>query len=479
MKLHFINHSSVLIEVLGRRLLCDLWLDGRAFDDGWALLAQSVHRYADLKQVTDLWFSHEHPDHFNPPNLKQIPPEVRTSIRVLYQQTIDHRVVDFCRGLGFGSVEELPPDGWWTLAPGVELYCRPHAASWGEGDSWIALRSEGKTILNVNDCEIDQVEQARDIAARVGPVDVLLSQFSYASWQGNESAVEGRRRHARELVDRLKMRIDVFKPEIVVPFASFVRFCHEENVYLNQDANRVEDVAALIERETSAKAVVLYPGDVWEPGRTHDSARAIERYQEDWRRAETEAPIKSRRIEAEALVQEAQDFCQRLTEGIDPRVTRLYLGLKTLQGSSRKLDLERLSEGLRVASTPLGAALRPAFVYVRDLDQAFAFDLDRGLRSIARARGDCDIELGSEALSYCFRFPWGGETLQVNGRFREPGVANDTQRWTRANRLLAYFRLARRRSFGYQPSAGALAGSAGRRARSRLSGMLGPLRPAR
>lgn len=472
MKLHFVNHSSVIIEAQGRKVLCDLWLDGRAFDDGWALLSESVLRYEDLGDITDLWFSHEHPDHFNPPNLKKIPEETRKKIRVLYQRTIDHRVVDFCRGLGFGAVEELPPDGWWRLAPGVEVLCRPHNASWGEGDSWLALRADGKTILNVNDCEIDSVAQAEAIRDMVGPVDVLLTQFSYASWQGNEEAVEGRQQHARDLLQRVKMRAEVFQPSVVIPFASFVRFCHEENTYLNRDMNRVDDVARFIEQNTRAKAVVLYPGDVWSVGEPHDSTRAIERYLADMERADKAPPVSSRKVEEDQLFEEARAFCARLKEGTDPRVTRLYLGVKTLQSSGRKLDAERVLDGLRVLSSPLGGSLPPAWVYVTDLGKSYAFDLDHGLVPGSRPRVDCDIALGSEALSYCFRFPWGGETLQVNGRFREPGLQDDRLRWTRVNRLLSYFRLARRRSFGYEPSAGALAASFSRRVRGRLEALL-------
>lgn len=466
--MQFVNHSSVIIETSGRKLLCDLWLDGRAFDDGWALLSKSPVGYQDLGEVTDLWFSHEHPDHFNPPNLKRIPEATRQKIRVLYQETLDHRVIDFCRGLGFGQVEELPPDRWVELAPGVSVLCRPHHAGWGEGDSWLALRAEGQTILNVNDCEIDRREQAEEIRERVGPVDVLLTQFSYASWQGNEEAVDGRRKHARDLLERVKMRAEVWSPKVIVPFASFVRFCHEENVYLNRDMNRVDEVARFIEANTSATAVVLYPGDVWTVGTPHDNAPAIRRYLADLEQAEREPPVKSKAVDEATLVEEARAFCERLVEGADRRVTRLYLGLKTLQSTGRALDAERVLDGARVLASPVAGGLPPAWVWVTDLGKSFAFDLDHGLVAGARPRADCDIALSSEALSYCFRFPWGGETLQVNGRFREPGLKDDSQRWTRANRLLSYFRLARKKSFGHELSAASLAASVGKKVRSRL-----------
>ena len=38
MKLEFVNHASYVLESGGVRLLCDPWLEGTAFNDGWALL---------------------------------------------------------------------------------------------------------------------------------------------------------------------------------------------------------------------------------------------------------------------------------------------------------------------------------------------------------------------------------------------------------------------------------------------------------
>src|SRR6185503_20468212 len=74
MRLEFVNHSSYVLASSGVRLLCDPWLEGTAFNDGWALLAPSTFSYEDFAGITHLWFSHEHPDHFSPSNLRKIAP---------------------------------------------------------------------------------------------------------------------------------------------------------------------------------------------------------------------------------------------------------------------------------------------------------------------------------------------------------------------------------------------------------------------
>ena len=65
--LKFINHASVLISHGDKALLSDPWYQGDAFHKGWNL----IHELEDdkiinlLNQVTHIWISHEHPDHFS------------------------------------------------------------------------------------------------------------------------------------------------------------------------------------------------------------------------------------------------------------------------------------------------------------------------------------------------------------------------------------------------------------------------------
>ena len=75
MKIQFVNHSSFIVEHEGVRIISDPWLEGRVFNNGWDLISKSKFMYDDFKEIQYIWFSHEHPDHFFPPNLKLIPAE--------------------------------------------------------------------------------------------------------------------------------------------------------------------------------------------------------------------------------------------------------------------------------------------------------------------------------------------------------------------------------------------------------------------
>lgn len=383
LELRWVNHASFILSQGDVRLICDPWWKGLAFDGSWALLSPSDMRAEDLSTVTHMWFSHEHPDHFSPPTLADIPPEIRRDIAVLYQRTSDRKVLSYCRDLGFGRLVELPPGEWHALDEQVDVLNMPFSG----GDSWLAVRMGEKVLLNLNDCVADTEEKIRAIRDRVGRVDVLLTQFSYACWAGNPEDGLARRRLGQQKLERIRLQARILKPRFVIPFASFVWFCHEENLYMNDEAVRVDVAADFVRRETAASPVVLYPGDTWQLCEPHDNGAAIGRYLKDYERVRLSEPLtRSAPVPLSELEQHAARFAGQLAE-------------------SRSSWLSRFAE--------------PARIYVTDHGLSLEFSLN-GLHRRERPRAECDLALSSAALDYAFRFLWGGDTLNVNGRFACP-----------------------------------------------------------
>ena len=91
---NFINHSSFSIKKDDTILTVDPWIDGSVFNNSWKLLAKTPKDMLKLvKKSSHVWFSHEHPDHFNPPNLKIF----SNQNKFLFQKTIDKRVIKFLK----------------------------------------------------------------------------------------------------------------------------------------------------------------------------------------------------------------------------------------------------------------------------------------------------------------------------------------------------------------------------------------------
>jgi L-ascorbate metabolism protein UlaG (beta-lactamase superfamily) len=77
MEIEFVNHSAFVLRHTSVVLMIEPWLDGRVFNNGWDFIAPTKFRYEDFESVTHIWFSHEHPDYFFPPNIAKIKEEHR------------------------------------------------------------------------------------------------------------------------------------------------------------------------------------------------------------------------------------------------------------------------------------------------------------------------------------------------------------------------------------------------------------------
>lgn len=383
--IQLINHACVLITAGSLRLLCDPWLTGSAFNRGWDLLVPSPAQLADL-DFNYLWYSHEHPDHFSPADLQTIPAERRTAITVLYQQTLDRKVIDYCAKLGFRTLE-LPHQQRVVLADGVAVTCGQHRDS----DSWLLVEAGERRLLNINDCYIPTTAEARQLAALCGPIDVLLTQFSFASWVGNAEDLDYSREVARMYLRILQGNVATFGVRWAIPFASYVYFSSPENFHLNRASNTPGDVVAAL-AGSGCEPVVLFPGDAWRVGTPHDNGPALASWQQ------AEAAITAPKADAVASVPPEQ-----------------------LQAEFKR-HVERLrSKNDAKAITALSAAgqLPPTRIRLDDLDCVAELDIAADdLRFDTAAVDDWDIRMHSESLHYLLRFEWGRGTLQINGRFQ-------------------------------------------------------------
>lgn len=390
MKIKWVNHASFVLEYEDVRLMSDPWLEGTAFNDGWALLSPTKFRYEDFKDITHIWFSHEHPDHFAPTVLKNIPDECRKRITVLYHHTLDKKVINFCKGLAFKEVIELYPDTYTKLGDSVSVLCDKIR---NDSDSWLYIKTPDVNALNLNDCYFREEKQPARIKRKIGDVDLLFCQFSYANWCGNENGIQERKNAAREKIDEMSMQIKVFQPQFVVPFASFVWFCNEDNYFMNHEVNRIGDVYDKLKAIPGIEPIVMYPGFDWQVRQTYaQSGEAIDLYQTDYQ--------------------------------------RVFNSPKLFASSSKSLDeLTAASEDYRkrcLAKNDRTKLLAlPAFsCYLTDLRRQLEFSFRKGLVEVECRPDQADVSLSSQALHYCFRFDWGFGTLEVSGRFEKPSKGN-------------------------------------------------------
>ncbi|GEM_PF-632724 len=398
--LTFVNHACFYVTTETSLLLVDPWVEGPVFNNGWSLLDTTTSNAALVKEIagqhrkTFVWFSHEHPDHFSISFIKRLKQDFAGKVTMLFQQTKDKRVVTFLRRNGF-SVIECQPGQPVELDHEMAIGVYPHA----DGDSYCLIKAGGRNILNLNDCAIGSAESCRAVKASIDPVggeiDVLLTQFGYANWEGNPFDTEQRRSAAAEKLQRVKLQITAFTPAITVPFASFVAFSSIDNHYLNDCQNTAGAVARWAARTHATGSVrFLKPGArINLDTDTSASLRAAsDAAVAHWQRLSS-APV-------ELLPPEPSASRDQLREAVAKHRRVIKANLLWLPAL---LERAGLIKALQIYIPDLGMRIRVSYI---DAYQELPSD------------GPHDISMTSSSAIFLFSNEYGFNITHVNGRFR-------------------------------------------------------------
>ena len=389
MKIEFINHASYLL--IGEiKILCDPWLDGTAFNNGWSLILPSEKSPKKLANVDYIWISHEHPDHFDPKFFTSIPEESRIKIKILFQWTKDKRVVKFLNNLGYATIE-LPLGKKYFLDNKNYLICDRVGVTI---DSFLFIEFEGIKILNLNDCQIinDRILQNIKKTINHSSVDIFFNQFNYANWLGNEDRSDIRRKWASNKVNQNKKAIDLFKPKYFIPFASYCYFSHVENFYMNDSRNSIDKWHDTFDQYNGNKTLIMAPGDVWEYGTDHNSKTAINKYETQFKNIK---PNKiNNNVSEKVLIENGVEYAKNNMPNL---FLTLYLLIKNKYRTS---------------------------IFIWDHDQSYIFSYGKGLIIAEKTKESCDYEMSSDSLNFIFKNSFGAGTLSVNARYRTKFIDN-------------------------------------------------------
>ena len=381
----FVNHASVIFSHKKINLITDPWLFGSAFNNSWDLISKSKMEIDDFKDITHIWFSHEHPDHFAIQVLKSIPEETRKRITVLFQDTLDHRVVNKCKQFGF-SIIEMKSNKIYELDEDFKIKCKPYMFY----DSLLWLEINGKKILNINDCGVDDETQSKYIHKFTGDVDLLLTQYGYAAKIGDPKDVNLRKAASREKLNRIKIQAKIFNPSQIIPFASFIYFSHVDNAYMNDGVNKIRDVENFIKKNTNAQPIILYPGDKWSISEQNDNTKAVELYEQDFSTTH-EFHDNSPVISLNELKDLAETYNKKIHDRNNSFLIKFFHSISFFKTTK---------------------------IYLKDLEISILFNLIHGIKETNFLKNDADIITDSDSLAFALKFDYGSETMFVGARFR-------------------------------------------------------------
>lgn len=384
LKVTLVCQASLLVETRGVRILSDPWYEGRIYGDAWELCPAPA-AFPEVGRLDAIYLSHAHPDHFHVPTLRRLLPAVGADVAVLVPRLFFPVMRDALASLGYRNVVEMEPGRAFDFR-GVRLFCQQYRFN----DSLLVVEGD-ETLVNLNDCPV-RGATLRDLARRFPRVDYLFAQYAVA--QAYPFAYEGATGDwdAGDLIERFDSYARLLRPRHMVPFASFVRFCHPDNAHMNPHRTTLD---ALVARSTS-RPTVLYPGDAVEGDAVLRGSGSAERYREAVALAGPTAPAgASARAELEERLPVFLAGLRRDVPGfLRRRVPRAAFAFGDAPGGV-VLDL---AAGTFAFADPLPFATSP------DTPLAYA--------------------LSTRTLLEAVSSPWGWSNLQIGAKFRarvEPG----------------------------------------------------------
>ena len=387
----FINHASVVVSDGNISILSDPWFSGDAFHRGWNLLHETSDQDIKkiLQEITHIWISHEHPDHFSISFFKNYSEIIKkNSIKILFQKTNDKRVFKFLSSLDL-NIQELEFNKTLKLSDDYQVTCIKD----GFYDSGLLIKSHGDKILNLNDCEITSQNRANEVFGLTGKVDVLLTQFSFAAWKGGKNNKQWRNIAALEKINTMKLQIQTFEPKFVIPFASFFYFSNKENFYLNDSVNKPDLLKDNL-KKYSEKIIIMSPNDVL-GGKTEtiNQVKAINFWKTKYEKIFGLTLNKFSTADLNVMNNSFKTYCERIEKNNNILLIKLIRNLSPIK------------------------AFKPIIIEITDLNLNLKFDYVNKI--FLKTSEKAMLSMKSESLNFIFKNSFGFDTLTVNGCFEE------------------------------------------------------------
>ncbi len=380
---HFVNHSGFILRKNNVKLAVDPWISGPVFNNSWDLLVDTpLSTINELKKSNYVWFSHEHPDHFNPSNLNIF----NNNNNFIFQKTKDKRVVDFLKKKISINVKELQSDQFYKLDDDFYIKVIPFQYL----DSMCLIKIDNMTILNLNDCDIKKKSELEQILKLAGNIDILMLQFSYAIGKSNKTQINIRKELSLKILKNISNTIKFLKPKITIPFASFCFFSRRDNFYLNDSINKIEPTINYLKKNNpDVNFYCFYPGDKWNLKDNWSNEIAFKKYEKSYSIIKP-LNYENKNIDLNSIKLAAKNFISKTKTK-----NNLFFIYKFLNNSSYKV-----------------------FFRVTDLNISLFFDFDNGLTEVKIDNYDYPYcELSSESLYQLFSSGYGYDALIIGGRF--------------------------------------------------------------
>jgi L-ascorbate metabolism protein UlaG (beta-lactamase superfamily) len=357
MKVTFIGHASLLIEVGGVTILSDPWWRGPCFGAQWWNYPPPHLQAIEGRSLDYVYISHGHHDHFHPGTLRTLngKPKFLVSRKTNLSPPI--------KELGFDAID-LDDDQALTLA-GTAVTCRiieTHAK-----DTLMTVTDGKEVCINLNDALHSAPYSVQtDFVARLKrlhpAIDYVFCGYGVASHFPNCYVIPGKHREATAVQRQRYFNrqwanlIAELAPRFGFPFAADVAFFEDDLFWVNEPTHNSErPVEAFRELypESSVRTVDIAPGFVIQDGTVASEVLRQPVVARDLRVAFAELVERANRVSGvdEASVEEVLALMQRNLDTCGEYL-RSYEGdyrfLIQLRNSPLGIQIEKRGQALRL-----------------------------------------------------------------------------------------------------------------------------------
>jgi UDP-MurNAc hydroxylase len=390
--IQFINHASFVVSNGNKSILTDPWYTGSVFNNSWNLLYENRNKDIEkiLKNIDYIWISHEHPDHFSIPFFKTFKSIIqKKNIKILFQETYDKRVIKFLKNNNY-DVVELKDNLKFIIDDNFQI----KIVKYGIYDSAIIFYIDSKKIFNLNDCPIRSKKELVNFNKSYGECDILLSQFSYAAWKGEEKEIEKRISAAKEKINTLNSQIEILQPKFYIPIASLIWFSHIDNFFMNDSINKIVDLPSKI-LSKKIKIILMSPYEKQIINDLNQSIYSINFWKDKYKEI---------------------NFFNKNHYISSIQSKDLLENSKVYKNSIFNFNSKFLMKIFKVCS--FNYFFSPIKIYLSDLDIIYNFDFFKNDYISNKSINSFDVKFHSSSLNFIFKNLFGFDTLTVNGLFK-------------------------------------------------------------
>jgi hypothetical protein len=272
MKITYISHAALLIEVDGLKIITDPWLKGSAYCNQWFLFPKAY----GIEQTFDadfVLYSHGHEDHLHPESLKLI----NKKAKIFYPYSWYDGTKPFFDEMGFKNVTEAINEKTYKIDKDTSITYFSNNL-----DNIVVIEHKNKVIVNVNDAFTSAPEAIRrgiisKIKMKWTDIDYVFSTYGGASYFPNCIKFSGKDDmeigKTRELffLNNFCDFVKELNPLFAIPFASDFVLLDDNQHWINEvkfPRNKIKEYyKTYTANSTLVEILEMYPGDYLDKGK--------------------------------------------------------------------------------------------------------------------------------------------------------------------------------------------------------------------